>query len=107
MKKFLKYSLYELAYLFIVFVLAIMFIVTAKADLTKPNNNIKPYEVVKIQLTGLMDNDIPNKKVIQKNRIVEDHMIIDAENLECFDIQKSKLYHFSEIFTFLCDLRYL
>ena len=61
MKKFLKYSLYELAYLFIVFVLAIMFIVTAKADLTKPNNNIKPYEVVKIQLTGLMDNDIPNK----------------------------------------------
>jgi len=38
-----------------------MFIVTAKADLVKPNNEIKPYQVVKIQLTGLMNNDIPNK----------------------------------------------
>ena len=38
-----------------------MFIVTAKADLVKPNNGIKPYQVIKIQLTGLMNNDIPNK----------------------------------------------
>ena len=61
MKKFLKYSLYGLTYLFIIFVLAIMFIVTAKADLTKPNNTIEPYLVVKIQLKGLMNNDTPNK----------------------------------------------
>ena len=61
MKKFIKYSLYGLTYLFIIFVLAIMFIVTAKADLTKPNNTIKPYQVVKIQLKSLMNNDIPNK----------------------------------------------
>ena len=37
-----------------------MFIVTAKADLTKPNNTIEPYQVVKIQLKGLMNNDEPN-----------------------------------------------
>ena len=61
MKKFLKYSLYGLIYLFIVFLLAIMFIVTAKADLTKPNSIIEPHQVVKIQLTGLMNNDTPNK----------------------------------------------
>ena len=60
MKKFLKYSLYGLTYLFIIFVLAIMFIVTAKADLIEPNNRIEPYQVVKIQLTGLMNNDAPN-----------------------------------------------
>ena len=60
MKKFLKYSLYGLAYLFIIFILAIMFIVTAKADFTKPNIKIDPYEVVKIQLTSLMNNDKPN-----------------------------------------------
>ena len=35
------------------------------------------------------DNDMPNKKVIQKNRIVEDHMILEAENLECFDLART------------------
>ena len=60
MKQFLKYSLYGLTYLLIIFVLAIMFIVTAKADLTKPNIKIEPYQVVKIQLTSLMKNDEPN-----------------------------------------------
>ena len=33
MKKFIKYSLFGIIYLVIIFVLAIMFIVTAKADL--------------------------------------------------------------------------
>ena len=35
MKKFIKYSLFGIIYLVIIFVLAIMFIVTAKAGLTK------------------------------------------------------------------------
>ena len=61
MKKFVKYSLYGLTYVIVIFFLAVMFIVTAKADLVKPNNGIKPYQVVKIQLKGLMNNDIPNK----------------------------------------------
>ena len=61
MKKLVKYSLYGLIYVIVIFFLAVMFIVTAKADLVKPNNEIKPYQVVKIQLTGLMNNDIPNK----------------------------------------------
>ena len=42
MKKIIKYSLYSLIYLFIIFLLAVMFIATAKADLIKPNNNIEP-----------------------------------------------------------------
>ena len=61
MKKLVKYSLYGLIYVIVIFFLAVMFIVTAKADLVKPNNEIKPYQVVKIQLKGLMNNDIPNK----------------------------------------------
>ena len=61
MKKFVKYSLYGLIYAVIIFFLAIMFIVTAKADLTEPNKVIEPYQVVKIQLTSLMNNDTPNK----------------------------------------------
>ena len=60
MKKFVKYSLYGLIYAVIIFFLAVMFIVTAKADLTEPNKVIEPYQVVKIQLTGLMNNDAPN-----------------------------------------------
>ena len=38
MKKIIKYSLYGLIYLSIIFVLALFFIATAKADLIKPNN---------------------------------------------------------------------
>ena len=59
MKKIIKYSLYGLIYLFIIFLFAVMFIVTAKADLVKPNNSIEPYQVVKIQLRSLKKNDDP------------------------------------------------
>ena len=38
-----------------------MFIVTAKADLIKPNNSIEPYQVIKIQLRSLKQNDNPKK----------------------------------------------
>ena len=60
MKKFVKYSLFGILYLIIIFFLAIMFIVTAKAELIKPNIEIEQYQVVKIQLNGLMNNDEPN-----------------------------------------------
>ena len=60
MKKFFKYSFYGLIYAIIIFLLAVMFIVTAKADLVKPRDNIEPYQVVKIQLSGLMKNDDPS-----------------------------------------------
>jgi len=46
MKKFVKYSLYGLIYVVIIFFLAVMFIATAKTDLIKPNNSIKPYQAV-------------------------------------------------------------
>ena len=61
MKKIIKYSLYGLIYITIIFFLAIMFIATAKAELIKPNNGIEPYQVVKIQLKSLMNNDVPSK----------------------------------------------
>ena len=38
-----------------------MFIITAKADLIRPNNDIEPYQVVKIQLRSLKQNDNPTK----------------------------------------------
>ena len=59
MIKFFKHSCYGLIYLFFIFALLTMFIISAKAELTKPNNKIKPYQVVKIQLTSLMNNDKP------------------------------------------------
>ena len=61
MKKIIKYFLFSLIYLFVIFLFAIMFIVTAKADLVKPNNGIEPYQVVKIQLRSLKQNDKPTK----------------------------------------------
>ena len=61
MKKIVKFSLYGLIYLAIIFFLAIMFIVTAKADLIKPNNSIEPYQVITIQLRSLKQNDNPKK----------------------------------------------
>jgi hypothetical protein len=61
MKKIIKFSLYGLLYIAVVFFLAIMFIVTAKADLIKPNIEIQPYQVIKIQLKSLKNNDNPTK----------------------------------------------
>ena len=60
MRKFIKYSLFGIIYLIIIYFLAIMFIVTAKADIVKPNDEIEPFQVVKIQLRGLMKNDDPS-----------------------------------------------
>ena len=61
MRKFVKYSLFGITYLIVIFFLAIMFIVTAKAELIKPNIEIEPDQVVQIQLNGLMNNDKPNQ----------------------------------------------
>ena len=61
MKKYFKYFLYGLIYLILIFVFAIMFIVTTKADIIKPNNGIEPYQVVKIQLRSLKNNNDPFK----------------------------------------------
>ena len=61
MKKFVKYSLFGITYLIVIFFLAIMFIVTAKAELIKPNIEIEPDQVIQIQLNGLMNNDKPNQ----------------------------------------------
>ena len=60
MKKIVKYFLFGSVYLIVIFFLAIMFIVTAKAELIKPKIEIKPLQVVEIQLKGLMNNDEPN-----------------------------------------------
>tara|TARA_B100001540_G_scaffold166548_1_gene147302 strand:+ start:272 stop:766 length:495 start_codon:yes stop_codon:yes gene_type:complete len=59
MKKYFKYFLYGIIYLIVIFIFAIMFIITAEADVIKPNNGIEPYQVVKIQLRSLKNNDDP------------------------------------------------
>ena len=60
MKRFIKYSSYLTTFLFVIFFLTIIFIVNIKADLIKPNVEIKPDQVVKIQLNSLMNNNQPN-----------------------------------------------
>ena len=61
MNKYIKYLVFGLIYLVIIFIFAGMFILTtAKADLIKPNSEIGPNQVVKIQLNSLMKNDEPN-----------------------------------------------
>ena len=60
MRKFVKYSLIGITYLMVIYFFAIMFIVTAKAELIKPKIGIEPNQVVKIQLNGLMNNNKPN-----------------------------------------------
>ena len=53
MKTFLK----------ILFIFVMLSTNNVRADLVKPNNGIEPYQVVKIQLKGLMNNDNPYKDV--------------------------------------------
>jgi len=59
MKKYFKYFLYGIIYLVLVLFFAVMFIVTTRADVIKPNNGIEPYQVIKIQLRSLKNNDEP------------------------------------------------
>ena len=61
MKKYFKFFLYGLIYLILILVFAIMFIVTTRAEVIKPNNGIEPFQVVKIQLRSLKNNDDPFK----------------------------------------------
>ena len=61
MKKYFKFFLYGLIYIILILVFAVMFIVTTQADIVKPNNGIEPYQVVKIQLRSLKNNDKPYK----------------------------------------------
>ena len=61
MKKYLKFFIYSLIYLILILFFAVMFIVTTQADVVKPNNGIEPYQVVKIQLRSLKNNDEPYK----------------------------------------------
>ena len=44
-----------------VFILVCIFITSSIAEIQKPNSQIKPSEVVKIQLTGLQKNDLEFK----------------------------------------------
>jgi len=60
MKKFIKYSLFGISYLLVIFFLTLIFIVNVKAELIKPKIGIEPYQVVQIQLNSLMNNDEPN-----------------------------------------------
>ena len=64
MKKYFKFFLYGLTYLALIILFAVMFIVTTKADVVKPNNGIEPYQVVKIQLKSL--NILKKKMVLFK-----------------------------------------
>ena len=61
MKKYLKFFLYGFIYIILILIFAVMFIVTTRAEIVKPNNQIEPYQVVKIQLRSLKNNDDPFK----------------------------------------------
>jgi len=61
MKKYFKFFLYGIIYLVLILSFAVMFIVTTRAEVIKPNNRIEPYQVVKIQLRSLKNNDEPFK----------------------------------------------
>mgnify|MGYP001475486370 CR=1 FL=1 len=59
MKKYLKFFLYGSIYIILILIFAVMFIVTTRAEVVKPNNQIEPYQVVKIQLRSLKNNNKP------------------------------------------------
>ena len=46
-----------------IIILSFFVLTTVKADLIKPNNGIEPYQVVKIQLRSLMNNDEPYQDI--------------------------------------------
>ena len=61
MKRYYKFFLFGIIYILLILLFAVMFIATTRADVVKPNNGIEPYQVVKIQLRSLKNNDDPYK----------------------------------------------
>ncbi len=61
MKKYYKFFLFGIIYVLLILLFAVMFIATTRADVVKPNNGIEPYQVIKIQLRSLKNNDEPFK----------------------------------------------
>ena len=61
MKRYYKFFLFGIIYILLILLFAVMFIATTRADVVKPNNGIEPYQVVKIQLRSLKNNDEPFK----------------------------------------------
>ena len=61
MKRHYKFFLFGIVYILLILLFAVMFIATTRADVVKPNNGIEPYQVVKIQLRSLKNNDEPFK----------------------------------------------
>ena len=51
----------RLQIIFKILLLISIFLTSSKAEILKPNSNIKPSEVVKIQLSGLQKNDLEFK----------------------------------------------
>ena len=51
----------RLQIIFKVLLFIFIFSASSKAEILKPNSNIKPSEVVKIQLSGLQKNDLEFK----------------------------------------------
>ncbi len=45
----------------LILILPFFIFTSLRAEIIKPNSNIEPYKVVKIQLTSLMKNNYPNK----------------------------------------------
>ena len=50
MNKYIKFFIYGLIYVILILFFAVMFIVTTRAEIIKPNNGIEPYQVVKGKL---------------------------------------------------------
>ncbi len=48
-----------------IFIIIFLFSVQAKAELIKPNKNLNPYDVIKIQLEALKNNDPQDKGIKQ------------------------------------------
>ena len=71
MKKYIKFFIYGIIYLILILIFAVMFIVTTRAEIIKPNNGIEPYQVVKIQLRGLKDNDLTIHSASWLHRLVQ------------------------------------
>ena len=71
LEKYFKYFLYGIIYLVLVLFFAVMFIVTTRADVIKPNNEIEPYQVIKIQLRSLKKNDDPKNFQVYVQQLID------------------------------------
>ena len=93
MKKFIKYSIFAIIYLVLIYIFAILFIVTAKAEIIKPNKCKSFANLIKNKkVKNYIDDRKPNKQTLKNLKVTILYINHDYETRDGLSSSLVKLW---------------